>query len=24
MVFWLYFRVSQYGTVAIVPPMWRN
>ena len=24
LVFWLYFRVSLHGTVAIVPPMWRN
>jgi hypothetical protein len=23
-VFWLYYRVSLHGTVAIVPPMWRN
>ena len=24
LVFWLYYRVSSHGTVAIVPPMWRN
>ena len=24
LVFWLYYRVSLHGTVAIVPPMWRN
>ncbi|MDD2764458.1 MAG: hypothetical protein PHE83_10840 [Opitutaceae bacterium] len=23
-VFWLYYRVSLHGIVAIVPPMWRN
>jgi hypothetical protein len=23
-VFWLYYRLSLHGTVAIVPPMWRN
>jgi hypothetical protein len=23
-VFWLYYRVSLHGAVAIVPPMWRN
>ena len=24
MVFWLYYRLSLHGTVAIVPPLWRN
>ncbi len=24
LVFWLYYRVSLHGTVAIVPSMWRN
>jgi hypothetical protein len=24
LVFWLYYRVSLHGTMAIVPPMWRN
>jgi hypothetical protein len=23
-VFWLYYRLSLHGTMAIVPPMWRN
>jgi hypothetical protein len=23
-VFWLYYRLSLHGAVAIVPPMWRN
>ena len=23
-VFWLYYRLSLHGTVAIVPPLWRN
>lgn len=24
LVFWLYYRLSLHGAVAIVPPMWRN